>query len=216
MRGRIRNSQAGFTVVEVMVAGMLVVIGSLGVLSIVDASTRNTYRSEQSQVVVNQLQAEMEKIKRIPFTEVALTGTPAHSTDPADPAWRVSGTQFATSPDGTDLRELVVNGGALEEGGTVSGGILSHEPTPFEAGDVNGTIRRYVVWINDPKCPDELCPGSQDMKRVIVAATLETTGRWASAPIRSSTATSSIPTSLRSRTRFLRATATWGPSRRSG
>ncbi len=176
MNGPPRNPEAGFTIVEVMIAAMLLMIGSLGLLNVVDASSRNTYRAEQSQVVVNQLQAEMEKIKRIPFSEVALTSAPAHSSNPDDPAWRVSGTQFATSADGTALRPLVVNGGTLAAGGTVSGGILNPNPTPFESGDVHGTIRRYVVWIDDPRCPETLCPGNQDSKRVIVASTLDQTG----------------------------------------
>ena len=83
-------------------------------LSLVDASSRNTYRAEQSQVIVNQLQTEMEKIKRIPFEEVAMTAAPTHSTDPTDPSWRVSGNQFATLPNGTGLRPMVVNGGTLD------------------------------------------------------------------------------------------------------
>jgi hypothetical protein len=173
MTRRAYSSEAGFTVVEVMVAAMLALIGSLGVLGVVDASTRNTYRAEQSQVVINQLQSELEKVKRIPYPEVALTAAPAHSTDPEDPAWRVSGTQYATSPNGTGLRPMVVNGGALATGGTVTGGVLNPQPTSFQAGDVTGTLRRYVVWMDDPKCPDALCPGSQDLKRVIVAATLD-------------------------------------------
>ena len=48
-----RQSEAGFTIVEVMVAALLLLIGSLGMMSLVDASSRNTYRAEQSQVVVN-------------------------------------------------------------------------------------------------------------------------------------------------------------------
>ena len=182
MTGRRYSSEAGFTVVEVMVAAMLALIGSLGVLGVVDASTRNTYRAEQSQVIVNQLQSEMEKIKRIPFSEVALTAAPTQSTDPGDPASRISGTQFATSPDGAALRPMVINGGALAEGGTVSGGVLNPQPTPFQSGDVTGTIHRYVVWTDDPKCPDVLCPGSQDLKRVIVAATLDQTGSGGDRP----------------------------------
>ena len=170
-----RQSQGGFTIVEVMVAGLLLLIGSLGMLSLVDASNRNTFRAEQSQVIVNQLQTEMEKIKRIPFEEVALTAAPTHSTDPADPSWRVSGNQFAISPSGTGLRPMVANGGTLAAGGTISDGTLNPEPTPFESGDVSGTIHRYVVWINDPKCPETLCPGDQDLKRVIVAATINDT-----------------------------------------
>ena len=30
-----------------------------------------------------------------------------------------------------------------------------------------------MVWVNDPKCPEAVCPGSQDLKSVIVVATLD-------------------------------------------
>jgi prepilin-type N-terminal cleavage/methylation domain-containing protein len=169
------NTQNGFTLIEVVIAIFLLMLGSLTILSLVDASTRNNYRVEQSQVTVNQLEAELERIKRLPFNEVALTGTPASSADQDNPAWRVSAGQFALERDGTDLRPLVVNGAALEGGGTVSGGTLSAAPTPFQSGDIGGTIRRYVVWVNDTRCPETVCPGSQDIKRVVVAATLDST-----------------------------------------
>ena len=170
-----QHSQRGFTLIEVVIAIFLLMLGSLTILSLVDASTRNNYRVEQSQVAVNQLEAELERIKRLPFEEVALTGVPSPSTDHGNPAWRVSSGQFALERDGTDLRPLVVNGSSLEEGGTVAGGTLSPAPTPFQSGDIGGTITRYVVWVNDTRCPDAICPGSQDIKRVIVAATLDST-----------------------------------------
>lgn len=156
-------------------ATLLLLVGSLAILSVVNASTRNSYRAEQSQVVVSQLQGELERIKQMPFAEVALTGAPVASADEDDPAWRVSGSQFALGGNGTDLRPLVVNGSGLAAGGTVTGGMLSPDPTPFTSGDVSGTIRRYVVWIDDAKCPNVVCPGSQDLKRVVVAATLDQT-----------------------------------------
>ncbi len=169
------DSQGGFTLIEVVIAIFLLMLGSLTILSLVDASARNNYRVEQSQVAVNQLEAELERIKQLPYNEVALTSAPASSGDPDQPASRVSGAQFALERDGTDLRPLVVNGSTLEEGGTVSGGTLSATPTPFRSGDIAGTISRYVVWVNDTRCPDSVCPGSQDIKRVIVVATLNNT-----------------------------------------
>lgn len=175
MIARPRDTQGGFSLIEVVFATLLLMLGSLALLSMVDASTRSTFRAEQSQVVVSQLQAELEKVKQLPYAQVALTATPTHVNDPADPSWRVSGSQFALAKEGTDLRSMVVNGGALTGGGAVSGGALSPAATPFESGDVSGTIRRYVVWINDPKCPEQLCPGSQDLKRVIVVAAIDST-----------------------------------------
>jgi type II secretory pathway pseudopilin PulG len=170
-----KSGQHGFSMVEVVVAALLLMLGSLAMLSVVDAATRNNYRAEQSQVVVNQLQAELEKIRQLPFAQIALSSAPPSSSDPDKPSWRVSGSQFATKRAGTDLRAMVINGTTLVNGGTVSGGAISAAGTPFQSGDVSGTIRRYVVWINDTKCPAALCPGSQDLKRVIVTAEINST-----------------------------------------
>ena len=75
------ESQGGFTLIEVVIAIFLLMLGSLTILSLVDASARNNYRVEQSQVAVNQLEAELERIKQLPYAEVALASAPASSGD---------------------------------------------------------------------------------------------------------------------------------------
>ena len=172
---RMLRAQGGMTVVEVMVAAMILVIGSLALLSLVDAGARNTFRAEQSQVVSNRLQSELETIRELPYDQVAMTGVPIPSGDPDDPAWRVSGSSYAVNRAGTDLKPLVTNGSALEDGGTVAGGTISASPEPFESGDVSGAVYRYVVWEDDPSCPSSHCPGNQDLKRVIIAVSLDQT-----------------------------------------
>jgi Tfp pilus assembly protein PilV len=159
--------------IEVVIAMLVLALGSMGILNVVDASTRNNYRIEQSQVVVNVLEGELERIKQLPYEEVALTSLPAHATDQNNPSYRVSSGQFAMAANGTELRPLVVNGTALAGGGTVTGGKLSASPKPFHTGDISGSIQTYVVWVNDASCPEVVCPGAQDLKRVIVAATLD-------------------------------------------
>jgi type II secretory pathway pseudopilin PulG len=174
----LRADQRGMTVVEVVVAAMLLTIGSLAVLSLVGASARQNFRSEQSQVVSDRLQQEMERIKALAdadYDQVALTSLPIDSTDTHSPAWRVSGVNYAVAQNGSQFRPLVYNGSSLYAGGTVSGGLVDPTPTHFSNGDVSGTIFRYVVWEDDPNCPAASCPGSQDMKRVIVAMLLDTT-----------------------------------------
>lgn len=172
---RLAPSDAGMTIVEVLVAALILVIGSIAVLSAVDTAARSTFRAEQSQVVVNRLQEEMEKIRQLPFDEVALASLPTHDANQKSPSWRVSGTSFALGRDGTDARPMAYNGGPLQGGGTISGGTVASGPTSFQGGDVHGGIYRYVVWLNDDSCPEALCPGSQDTKRVIVAALLDST-----------------------------------------
>jgi len=162
----------GMTIVEVVVAGLILVLGAVGVLGVVDAATRNTFRAEQSQVVSNVLQSEMEELRQLPYEELALTETPPDSGDPADPNSRVSsGTFFYTGRNNTGLKPLVYNGSS-NKGDPVAGGVVDPGPTPFTVGDVKGQIYRYVVW---DTCPSALCAERQLLKRAVVAVRLDTT-----------------------------------------
>jgi Tfp pilus assembly protein PilV len=153
------------TFIEVIVAALVLTLGSLAVLSLVGASFRNNYRAEQSQVVSDRLQDELEKFKQLAnatdYDRIALTQTPAHSTDPSDPAWRVSGSSYAVNRDGTGLQPMVVDGGGLAPA------------TQFSSGDVHGTIHRFVVSEPSSACP---APSDPCVKRVIVSIRLDATG----------------------------------------
>jgi hypothetical protein len=164
----------GLTVVEVLVAAVIMIVGGLAVLQVVDSTVRNNYRAEQSQVVSNRLQEEMEKVKQLPFDQIALTGIPADTSDTTDPRWRTSGTNFAVTQQGGSTQPLVYNGGSLYGGGSVEGGTIDPTPIPFTSGDVHGMIYRFVVWDNDDTCSETECPGSQDLKRVVVAVRVDT------------------------------------------
>ena len=167
--------ESGMTVVEVIVASVIVVLGALAIFSLVAASARNNYRAEQSQVVSDRLQQEMEQIKRLPFDQVAMTAVPADTSDVRDPRWRVSGTSYGIGHDGSSPEPMVYNGSPIFGGGNVSGGAIDPGPTPFTSGDVTGSIHRVVVWEDDESCNPAACPGTQDLKRVIVAIKLDTT-----------------------------------------
>ena len=167
-----RVEEGGFTLVESMIAAMLLVLGSLGVLQVLDAGTRNTFRAEESQVINDRLQRELEAIRRLPFDEIALTTAPVRITDANDPRWRVSfdRTSYAIGRNGTNLRAFAVNGTPSPSGEAVEQGVVSAEPTAFTAGDVSGQIFRFITWTSDPSCA--AC-GSGAMKRVIVAARID-------------------------------------------
>lgn len=160
------------TIVEVMVAGLILVAGALGVLGIVDAGTRNAFRAEQSQVVSNLLQQEIEKLRQIPYQELALTSLPADTGDPADPNSRIASVKFFyTGRNSTGLKPLVYNGGT-NGGETIKGGTVNPGPTPFQVGDLKGTVYRYVVW---DTCPSGLCADGRHLKRAVVAVRLNQT-----------------------------------------
>jgi hypothetical protein len=160
------------TIVEVVVAGMILIVGALGVLGIVDAAGHNVFRAEQSQVVANVLQQEMEKLRQVPYDELALTSLPTHASDPEDPNSRIASTNFFyTARNGTGLKPVVYNGGT-SDGETIKGGTVNPGPTPFQVGNLKGTVYRYVVW---DTCPASLCQDGRHLKRAVVAVRLEST-----------------------------------------
>ena len=164
--GRPGRSEDGLTVVEVIVAGMILVVGGLGVLGMVDAATHNTFRAEQSQVVNNVLQREMEAIKALPYEEIALSALPGEEAGENNPNSRVSDATF----------DLDRGGAESDPRPMVSGGSVAPGPEGFEVEDVGVgvSVYRYVVW---DECPEEwLCPsGEEKMKRLVVVAKLDST-----------------------------------------
>lgn len=166
---RQRSGEAGFTLVEVLVAIVLLATGALAVMQVFDTSIRNNYRANESQVMINRAQRELEAIRDLDYKEVALTAMPTSARDAKDPRSRVLGGSFALNRDGTNPAELVVNGAP-----GVDAGVMDPGPEPFTDGDISGEIYRFVVWQNDPKCLPVQCPGTHDLKRVVVAVKLDT------------------------------------------
>lgn len=169
-RGR---SEAGFTIIEAVIAALLLSLGAVAVLTAFDGARRATYRAERSQVASDIAQRELEALRRKPYAQLAMTASPGAPGPGEDPRSRVSGANFALSENGADPAAMVINGGAKYGGGTIAGGTVNPGPTPFTNGDVSGDIYRFVVWRNDPNCADNLCPGPQDYKRIVVAVTLD-------------------------------------------
>lgn len=171
------GGESGFTVFEVLVASIILVAGALATFQVFDTATRNTFRAEQTQVANDIAQRELEKLRVFDYKHLAMTAYPAYAANPNNPSSRVLGTDFALEPDGSNPAPMVVQGSALDSGGQVAAGfspstLVDPGPTPFTNGDVKGSIYRYVVWQNDPSCTT--CGGNQDLKRIVVAVTLDT------------------------------------------
>ncbi len=129
------------TVVEVMVAGMILVAGGLGVLGMVDTASRNTFgpsRARSSRL----LQQEIEKLRQVPYEEPALTSLPAQTADPANPNSRVASSALLHRAQQHRLE--------ADERWRIG----RPRAGPFQVDDVKGTVSRYVVWDN---CPSALC-----------------------------------------------------------
>ena len=165
----------GITIIEVLVAALVLVMGAFATFGVLRAATVNTQRAKASQVALDRAQKEIEKLRSLTNKELALTATPSTSTDTLNPNHRVSNGEFALLREPpSEYKPMVVNGGELFGGGVVEGGVVNPGPTSFTSGDVSGTVYRYVVWHDDPSCPSATCPGKQDFKQIVVAVKLDT------------------------------------------
>ena len=184
MAARARK-EAGFTMVEVLIATLVLVLGALATFGMLSTAAKNTQRAKATQVAQNRGQQELEALRGLTFQEIAMEATPEHSGDPLDPNYRVNSANgtFAISREPLGgYSKMVVNGGSLYgesgEEGVITGGAIDPGPVHFTSGDVSGDIYRYVVWVDDATCGVD-CPGTQDFKQVTIAIKLDTPGNQA-------------------------------------
>lgn len=173
------GAEAGMTIVEVLVAALVLATGAMATFGILSSATKNTQRAKASQVALNRAQLEIETLRSLDNEELALTATPPHEASTLSPNYRVnsSNSTFAlTREPPANYANLVREGGSLYGGGFIAGANVDPGPTPFTSGDVSGKVYRYVVWRDDPSCPAATCPGTQDYKEIVVAVKLDKTG----------------------------------------
>lgn len=175
----------GFTIIEVVVATLILTLGAMATFGLLSSATKNTQRAKATQVALDRAQQELEALRGLTTEERALIATPPQSENPLNPNFRVdaaSGSFALTRQPPGDYEKLVVNGGSLYgqsgEEALISDGTISPGPTPFTSGDVSGDVYRYVVWRDDESC-GAACPGEQDYKQVIVAVKLDKPGNLA-------------------------------------
>lgn len=187
MRPRLHNrayrvdAEDGFTLIEVLIAAVILAIASLATFGILSAATRNAARAQATQVGLDKAQEEMEKLHALSYSELGLKSRPEPATDRLDPNFRVKGNSYyiKREPMG-ELSEMAIDGLPLygsEE--LLETGVVEPGPISFSDGNVSGQIYRYIVWRNDPTCPEsevgteDFCPGKQDYKQLIVAVKLD-------------------------------------------
>lgn len=165
---RIRE-EAGFTLIEVLVAALILTLASAALFGVLAAGARNGARAKSTQIALNRAQQEMEKLHSLSYEELALRTSPQPSTNPLSPNYRVNGTNGTFALKREPQEQFVPMVVDLDNGKVRPG------PLKFEDGEVKGHLYRYIVWRNDPSCPEELCPGPRDYKQLIVAVKLDST-----------------------------------------
>jgi prepilin-type N-terminal cleavage/methylation domain-containing protein len=161
------RAQAGFTLIEVLVALLLLTVGLLATATVYASSRGLTGVSERTTVLAHRAQAEIERISALGWSHVALSGAPTPSADPADPAsMLVPGTPPRLRPD----RRSPSTVEALEIDPVE--GRVAPAPRAWSDGRLHGTVRAWVSWRPDLHCGVG-CPASKNAKRVTVVVTVD-------------------------------------------
>lgn len=170
------SGEAGFTLVELMVAVVVLALGILGLAGSLEGSRALNTVAENNTVMTHVAQRQIEQLHDVPFTGLVLnapgpTADPSHvankyvcSGSPAQYSWNQSGCAAG------DTKEPMV---------IAPTGVTNRVPFVKDWFDARsgrrGQIHTYITWVNDADCPStpaDLCPGTQDYKRLTIVVTL--------------------------------------------
>ena len=159
MRRRLRaivrplRSEEGFTLIEFVIAALVLSLAALATFGVLAAATRNAQRAQATQVALDKAQAELEKLHTLSYEQLALTTTPSRVSSPLSPNSRVLNGDFDLKRGpATEWATMVANGGEVygENDEKIAGGVVVPGPISFEEGNVKGELYRYIIWRDDP------------------------------------------------------------------
>jgi prepilin-type N-terminal cleavage/methylation domain-containing protein len=172
------SGEDGFTLLEVLVAAFILVLGALGVFMTFAAAVHNVQRSRDVQIASSVAQREMEKIRSLPYERVLNATTPEASVEVGSPATRVSGAEFGLKRDKTEKAPLAVAaaGTCTTEKPCVnskpaSSCVGGSSPGTFSNGSATGSVYCYVTTLKDEAC-ERATSKTCSYKRIIVAVWL--------------------------------------------
>ena len=177
--------QEGFTVVEVLMAVLVLTVGMITLIGAFEPARKLGTQAELRQVASAAAEQELQRVQSLPWAQIAMTSEPA-VTGAAAPNpthyvsnWPCPGT---TGPTVLHCYQWDWSGGSPAEGVVVDSTNGDATPNPNNwtttVSTSNGAIRlrgstyRYVTWTTDKECTATDCGGAGDYKRVTVIVTI--------------------------------------------
>jgi Tfp pilus assembly protein PilV len=208
-------AEDGISMVEVLVAVLILAIGILGLVGAFDSARKLNLLSERRTLSAHRAQLEIERLQAVPFGQLAMISTPSHSSETTSPDYYVnysspvkcsSTSCFAWNASKTSEEEPLVV--AKEEGKTCASetaiecGVVAASPSgrtcteklgacEWTDGNVSGKVYAFITWHTDPVCEKEeagkaICATSS-YKRITVIVTVTVPNGREPAPVRVST-----------------------------
>lgn len=179
------GGEGGFTVVEVLVAVLVLTVGLITLVAAFDPARRLGTTAEMRQVASGMAEQEIQRVQALPWAKIALASAPTVNSGATakDPTHYISngpciGTGPVTSPcyqwdwstvssaEGLDVDATNADGTANPQAWTTT------VNTSSGATRFSGKTYRFITWANDTECTQTACGGTNDYKRVTVAVTV--------------------------------------------
>lgn len=181
------GSTSGFTLIEVLIATLVMVVGIVGMITAFDSGRKLSLRSERRTAMAQRAQFELERLQSSPYAQLAMVSAPTHSTEAANPDYYVLQGSSHTYQYGQGTEEaepLVIAAKGTECASTseTECGVAATSPSgrscsakigacEWKAGKVSGLLYDFITWHTDTNCGTG-CPSKENYKRLTVVATV--------------------------------------------
>ena len=143
---RVRD-ESGFTIVEVLAAALILVIGLLATLGVFNDSRDENATGERAEIALMQAEQALEEMRGLPYSKLTMS---AGAVDPTGGQRVVgAGGQFKVRPDLTEGLVYYTSEGVPVGDAWVDPTTSTQVGT--EGGELNLTIHRFVTW-RDEEC----------------------------------------------------------------
>jgi len=152
------GAEDGFTLIEVLVASVILAVALFSLLTTFDYARSETAGSEQAAQAIRVGEQELERLLAVPYNSLAEDST-------------------ATSPTLCTQRTSIAGSYASGTAVATSGAAVTPTRTwsvtrMGTTASARGCVYDFVRWVDDPTCPDASCPGAEDYKRLTVVVSV--------------------------------------------
>jgi Tfp pilus assembly protein PilV len=190
LRLRLVRGEAGFTLVELTVAALVLTLGLLSLATVLSGSSRLTNTSERTSIAIDRAQQDLESIMNLAYVEIRMQASrPAVVSGGDSPTDASVYANSAVACDGSTVpgtyRWDPANAATVENlvpcNGSASDARIAPQRWNDPSKNIGGWLYPFVTFVKaDPRC-DASCyaqcptkPGNC-LKRVVVAATVDGT-----------------------------------------
>ncbi len=98
-------AEDGFSLIEVLIAALVLTVGILGLVGAFDSARKLTLLSERRTAMAHIAQLELERLQSYPYSQLAMSSAPAHSSEKSNPDYYVTEGAEPTYQYGNDRGE---------------------------------------------------------------------------------------------------------------